>query len=66
MGSHSDYSTLRTVAKTLEDFGASHRRRVVSVHRTPGLHHQIGVLGGGQLDLMLVQEARRRGCPVAV
>jgi 5-(carboxyamino)imidazole ribonucleotide mutase len=39
MGSHSDYSNLRTVAKTLEDFGVSHRRRVLSVHRTPGLHH---------------------------
>lgn len=35
MGSTSDWETMQHAAKTLEDFGVSHRCEVVSAHRTP-------------------------------
>ncbi|MDQ3386523.1 MAG: 5-(carboxyamino)imidazole ribonucleotide mutase [Actinomycetota bacterium] len=37
MGSASDWETMRHAADTLESFGVSHERRVVSAHRTPDL-----------------------------
>ena len=37
MGSTSDWETMRHAAETLQRFGISHERRVVSAHRTPDL-----------------------------
>jgi 5-(carboxyamino)imidazole ribonucleotide mutase len=37
MGSASDWETMRPATETLERFGVSHERRVVSAHRTPDL-----------------------------
>ena len=37
MGSRSDWETLESAAKTLEDLGIPHEVRVVSAHRTPDL-----------------------------
>jgi 5-(carboxyamino)imidazole ribonucleotide mutase len=35
MGSQSDWATMRQAAETLEALGISHRRLIVSAHRTP-------------------------------
>lgn len=37
MGSTSDYSVMEAAVKTLEEFGVSFEKRVVSAHRTPEL-----------------------------
>lgn len=37
MGSVSDWETLETAARTLEQLGVAHETRVVSAHRTPDL-----------------------------
>jgi 5-(carboxyamino)imidazole ribonucleotide mutase len=37
MGSRSDWETLESAAKTLDDLGIPHEVRVVSAHRTPDL-----------------------------
>src|SRR4029077_12706571 len=37
MGSSSDWETMEHAAKTLEEIGVPHEKRVVSAHRTPDL-----------------------------
>ncbi len=54
MGSASDWDTMRHAAETLERFGVSHERRVVSAHRTP------------ELMVAFAQEARARGVRVII
>ncbi len=40
MGSTSDWSTMKSCAETLEQFGVPHECRVMSAHRTPDLTSQ--------------------------
>jgi 5-(carboxyamino)imidazole ribonucleotide mutase len=37
MGSRSDWSTMEHCARTLDEFGVPHLRKIVSAHRTPDL-----------------------------
>jgi len=47
MGSVSDWKTLAAAAATLDEFGVSYEKRVVSAHRTP---HLLAEYAGGARD----------------